>query len=108
MNNQQHVGDLIREARELSGTTLTQLAVLVKVNPATLSHLERDFGVGSNDLIVRALQAVTRLLGAKYNVPFEDKWMFLACEEQLRTMLVFCRVGDLEASIQSLPPSAGA
>ncbi|MCJ7504622.1 MAG: helix-turn-helix domain-containing protein [Acidobacteriia bacterium] len=108
MNGQQNIGVLIREARELSGTTLTQFAALLRVNPAAISHLERDYGIGSNTLIVRALQLATRLLGAKYNSPFEDKWTFLACEEQLRTLLVFCRVGDLEASIQSLPPSVGA
>jgi len=108
MNSQPQIGDLIRQSRELAGITLTQFSALLKSNPGTMSHLERDFGVGSNDLIVRALQVITRLLGAKYNLRFEDKWTYLACEEQLRTLLVLCRVGDLEASIQSLPPSAGA
>jgi transcriptional regulator with XRE-family HTH domain len=93
MNNQQHVGDLIREARELSGTTLTQLAVLVKVNPATLSHLERDFGVGSNDLVVRSLQVLTRLLADKCGVPHEDRWTCAGCEDQLRSLIAQAHVG---------------
>jgi len=108
MNNHQDVGALIREGRLLAGVTLAQLAVLLKVNAATLSHLERDLTTGSDNLILHALQVITRLLGAKYNLRFEDRWTYLACEEQLRTLLVFCRAGDLEVSIQSLPPSAGA
>jgi transcriptional regulator with XRE-family HTH domain len=107
MNGEQRVGNLIREARELAGIRLARFAVMLKVSPGTVSHFERD-GLGSDDIILHALQLVTRLLGAKYNVPFEDKWTYLGCEEQLRTLLVFCRVGDLEASIESLPPSAGA
>ena len=107
MNGEQHVGNLIREARELAGTTLSLFAVMLKVSPATVSHLERD-GLGSDDLILHALQLVTRLLVEKYGVSHEERWTRQACEEQLRTLLVFCRVGDLEASIQSLPPSASA
>jgi transcriptional regulator with XRE-family HTH domain len=108
MESQQAIGELLRQARQLSGLTVSQFGALLKVAPSTVSHLERDFGIGSNDLLVRALQVITRLLGAKYKLPSEDKWTYLACEHQLRTLLVLCRVGDLEASIQSLPPSAGA
>jgi len=64
MNGEQHVGNLIREARELAGTTLSLFAVILKVSPATVSHLERD-GLGSDDLILHALQLAVRLLAEK-------------------------------------------
>jgi len=108
MDSHQAIGELLRESRQLAGLTVSQFAALLKVAPSTVSHLERDFGIGSNDLLVRALQVITRLLGAKYSLPLQDKWTYLACEEQLRTLLVFCRAADLQTAIQSLPPSAGA
>jgi transcriptional regulator with XRE-family HTH domain len=107
MNGEQSVGNLIREARELAGTTLSLFAVMLKVSPATISHLERD-GLGSNGLVVHALQLTARLLAEKYSVSYEERWTCEGCIEELKMVIVFCRVGDLEASIRTLPPSAGA
>ena len=108
MNGQQDVGSLIREARELSGTTASQFAALLRVSSGTVSHLERDFGPGSNDLVLHALQLCTRLLAEKYGVSHEKCWTRERCIEELRMVIVFSRAADLQTAIQSLPPSAGA
>ena len=106
MNGEQRVGNLIREARELAGTTLSLFAVMLQVSPATVSHLERD-GLGSDDLILHALQLAVRLLAEKYRLSHEECWTRERCIEELRMVIVFSRAADLQTAIQSLPPSAG-
>ena len=108
MESQQAIGELLRQARELSGTTVSQFAALLKVAPSSVSHAERDFAVGSDDFILHSLQLAARLLAEKYAVSHEERWTREGCIEELRMMVVFSRAADLQTAIQSLPPSARA